>query len=605
MLRRWFVKSFAFIIFAAVMKVFVSIAAALIYAGAVFAGSADTVRVSAAGALPWTYENCVEAIQAAIDSCRPGSVLLFEGGRYDIWPEGAVRKEIYISNTSSEAECPSKEKVIGLHFCGLDSVTVDGAGATLMMHGRITPIAVDSCRNFVMKNITIDFERPGTSELTYTDVAPGRVVMHAHRDTRYDIVGKRINLIGEGWRSNRIHCISFGGRDGHATFSTDWQVLRTCDVEEAAPGELVFSVPEGFAPEAGATLTLRDIIRDRVGALVTGSEDVMFSDVNMRYMHGLGIVSQYSRNITMERVNCRPSAESGRILASSADFMHFSGCSGAVRVVDCKFSGSHDDHINVHGTNLRAEDMIAPDALRLRFMHPQSYGYDAYHAGDTVAFVEPATMLRSGMAVVKSVVRENPRNLIVYFDRRLPDDIRLKATCVENMTCTPTVHVSGCTFERSSTRGILATTPRRVMIENNTFSGLGMAAVLIEGDASGWYESGPVTDVVIRGNRFADCGYNNATHGATIAINPSNTVVSPKAPVHENISIVDNTFDTSGRPVLYAKSTARILFEGNTVAGDGGPVFIFDGCDRVNITGNSMAAPRIESTDCTRIKVRK
>ena len=39
---------------------------------------------------------------------------------------GAVRKEIYISNTSSEVECPSKIKTIGLHMYGLDGITVEG-----------------------------------------------------------------------------------------------------------------------------------------------------------------------------------------------------------------------------------------------------------------------------------------------------------------------------------------------------------------------------------------------------------------------------------------------------------------------------------------------
>lgn len=483
---------------------------------------------------------------------------------------------------------------------------VEGTGATLMMHGKITPIAIDNSCGVTLSNLTVDFERPGTSELTYTEVAPGKVMMKAHRDTRYDIVDGRINLIGEGWRSNRIHCISFSPSTDHATYSGDWSKLEKCPVRELVPGVLEFSVPKDFKPEVGATLTLRDIIRDQVGMLILESRDVRLTDVNMRYMHGLGIVSQYTRGVTMERVNCRPSEESGRILASSADFMHFSGCSGAVSVTDCHFSGSHDDAINVHGTNLRAETLIAPDALRLRFMHHQSYGFDAYHPGDTVMFVDPSTMLRSDMAVVKSVVRENPRNLIVTFDRNVPKNIRLGATCVENMTCTPTVYIGGCTFTRHNTRGILVTTPRKVVIENNTFTRLGMAAILIEGDAEGWFESGPVTDVTIRNNTFIDCGYNGATSGATIALNPSNTVVSPKAPVHENVSITGNRFVIGGdRPVVYAKSTGNLRFTGNEVEGTATPVFIFSGCNNIGVTDNTMPAPEVKQKDCLMVKIHK
>lgn len=78
------------------MKIFPSIILATASLSVVAAP--DTIRVSQFGVYPNTYENSVTGIQAAIDSCRsnPGSVLLFEKGRYDIWPEGAcARKSTY------------------------------------------------------------------------------------------------------------------------------------------------------------------------------------------------------------------------------------------------------------------------------------------------------------------------------------------------------------------------------------------------------------------------------------------------------------------------------------------------------------------------------
>lgn len=66
----------------------------------------DTIRVSNFGAHPYTYENCVTCLQEAISECkRSGArVLSFEKGRYDIWPEGAIRRKYFISNTSTEQE---------------------------------------------------------------------------------------------------------------------------------------------------------------------------------------------------------------------------------------------------------------------------------------------------------------------------------------------------------------------------------------------------------------------------------------------------------------------------------------------------------------------
>lgn len=549
----------------------------------------DTIRATDFGVFPDSFENCIENIQKAIEKCKenPGSILLFELGRYDIWTEGAVKKELYISNTSSETECPSKVKTFGIYLSKLNNVVIEGAGATFMMHGSITPIAVDSCDGLTLKNLSVDFERPAASEFTYRKVEPGLVILEAHRDTRYKIIDGKILLFGEGWLSKKIHCIKHTPGNNHFTYSSDWQTLSKSKATEIAPGLIAFRVPDGFMPEVGSILTLRDIIRSQVGTIINDSRDIVLQDVNMRFMHGLGIVSQYSKNITMTRVNCKPDAGSGRILASSADFMHFSGCSGAVKVEDCTFSGSQDDAINVHGTNLRIVEVMGQKTVNLRFMHHQTYGLNAFHPGDTIAFVNPSTMLRTSYAVVDKVERTDPRHIVVSIDRKLPEGIEINKTCVENITCTPTVHISGYSFTRHSTRGILVTTPRKVVIERNIFNHLGMAAILIEGDAEGWCESGPVQVVTIRDNVFYDCGYNGATYGASIALNPSNRVISPDKPVHENVLITGNRFNTFDRPVLYAKSTGKLFFTDNIVEGDNPPEFILLGCSDVIFAAES------------------
>ena len=214
----------------------------------------------------------------------------------------------------------------------------------------------------------------------------------------------------------------------------------------------------------------------------------------MHYMHGLGIVSQYTRNITMDKVKCMPREGSGRLLAASADMMHFSGCSGKVKIVGCYFAGAQDDPINVHGTNLRAVEKINTRTLNLRFMHGQSYGYNAYFEGDTVAFVKASTMERFASAQVVAVKRLTDRIVQVTFNRDIPGELELNHDCVENISCTPEVEIRHCYFTRTSTRGTLMTTPRKVVIADNTYYKTGMSAILIEGDAEGWYESGPVND---------------------------------------------------------------------------------------------------------------
>ena len=546
----------------------------------------DTVSVADYGIRPHTYADMTGRFRQVLDDCKASGarVLVLEEGRYDFWPAEASRRDWFISNTSSEEECPSKTKTVGLLLEGMEDFVIEGHGATLMFHGKMTMLALDGCRNVVLRDLHFDFERPGGSELTYAKADEGGVEVDLHRDSRYEIVDGRIRLFGEGWQSEKIHCIEYDPSTEHFFYSGGWNVLASSPAEEIAPGRVRFATPPEFRPRVGNTLTVRDIIRDQVGMYLFRSENVTLENLGVHYMHGLGIVSQDSRDITLQQVGCVPREGSGRILASSADFMHFSGCSGKIRILGCRFSGAQDDPVNVHGTNLRAVAKTGRKTLQLRFMHPQSYGFDAFFPGDTAAFVKAASMRRFAQAEVASVRRLSDRVVEVTFDRPVPAGLELDRDCVENMTRTPEVEIRDCFFTRTSTRGTLVTTPRKVVIADNVYCKTGMSAILIEGDAQGWYESGPVKDVLIQGNTFIDCAWNGGPAKAVIALNPSNTVVDPELPVHENVRIVGNRFLISGNPVLYAKSTGGLVFRDNEVEflpgspAPDGPLFLLEGC---------------------------
>ena len=84
------------------------------------------------------------------------------------------------------------------------------------------------------------------------------------------------------------------------------------------------------------------------------------------------------------------------------------------------------------------------------------------------------------------------------------------------------------------------------MVEGNTFQRCQMASILIEDDASGWFESGPVRDLTIRGNRFIGCG---------IQINPHASSFVKGEPVHENIRVTGNHFENAG---VEARGTGKV-----------------------------------------------
>ena len=139
-----------------------------------------------------------------------------------------------------------------------------------------------------------------------------------------------------------------------------------------------------FSPnqfQAGNVLTFRDPYRDNCGGFIHHSKDISLENLQLHFMHGLGIVSQFSENISLLKVAVAPRKNSGRIIAAFADCFHFSGCKGLVRIDSCFTSGSHDDPINVHGTHLKITSVDATKKMIVRFMHHQTYGFDAFLAG--------------------------------------------------------------------------------------------------------------------------------------------------------------------------------------------------------------------------------
>ena len=134
---------------------------------------------------------------------------------------------------------------------------------------------------------------------------------------------------------------------------------------------------------------------------------------------GLGIVSQFSENISLLKVVVAPRENSGRIIASFADCFHFSGCRGLVKIDSCFTSGSHDDAVNVHGTHLQITK-VDGGKITVRFMHHQTYGFDAFFAGDSIAFVDPKTLMPLGTAKLKTAKLINKREMEIEVEGTLP-----------------------------------------------------------------------------------------------------------------------------------------------------------------------------------------
>ena len=246
--------------------------------------------------------------------------------------------------------------------------------------------------------------------------------------------------------------------------------------------------------------------------------------------------------------------------AGFADFVQMSGCRGKVTITDSRFVGAQDDPINIHGTHLKVVGFMGGGRVRLRFMHGQSYGFDAFAEGDEIDFVDVHSLLPLQRARVVGAQRAGDYEVVLSLDRPVSEQVlSADGVAVENVTWTPEVEIRGNYFARTPTRGILVTTRRKVVIADNLFYRLPMSAVLMADDARGWYESGPVADVSVTGNVFVECG------SPVISVAPE--VDRHAGPVHRNIRIEGNTFVMAGGLAVGARATDGLSFRGNSIYG--------------------------------------
>lgn len=531
-------------------------------------GTRAVYRLEHFGARPDNGEDATVAMRRAIAAAaaaeRP-ALLICEPGRYDFYAAEATRAPYFITNTASEAEESDITKTIGIYLQNVRDLTIDGGGALFVFHGKQTMLVLDDCDRIEIRDLSMDYAVPTVTEAKVTGVGADWLAFEAHADSRYEIDGGRLHWIGDGWSFREGPMQAFDPiRD--RTWRIDNLIEAASVATEERPGRVLLRFDGSGAGmltgiEPGFILQCRDGIRDQVGVFLLNSRDVTLERVGLHFMHGLGVVGQCSERLTFSRLTLAPRPETGRTVAAFADLIHLMGCKGKISIVDSLFSGAHDDAVNVHGTYLRIQSRPAPDRLRVRFMHPQSYGFDAFRVGDELEFAGASTLTAIGAGRVAAVERLGDRMLELTLAEPAPAAVG-EGDVVENATWTPEVHIAGNRFARIPTRGILLTTRRPSVIENNTFERMRMSAVWIEGDASSWFESGPVRDVTIRGNRFVDCG---GVVCPVIAIMPAIPEPNAERPVHQGVRILDNRFETRDAAVLAGCGARGLAFVGNEI----------------------------------------
>ena len=489
-------------------------------------------------------------------------------GKYVFMSKNAENREIFISNTVAENEFEDVQKSnirkIGFAIENVKNMEIDCNDSIFIIDGNMTNAFINNCENIVLKNLTIATVKPNIHKLTVVKASPFYVTFKIDESSDFKEENGEYYWYGTDYKMSFTDFKNSGWWIPTATPDNYFHIKRSGahPFQDASNirqiSDRVFNVryltPKDFVD--GQIFYIFHIIRDQVGILIDNSKKITLKNVKQNYNPAFALIAQNSENITLENLDFVPFEDSEVDFCSRADFMQFSMCRGKIAVRDCNFDGAGDDACNLHGIYFKIYEKNK-DRLTLEFPHPQTYGLNCIKEGDTLAFVDPETLLEVGRTkVLKAALRENHFYdvTIATFDAPLG-----VGGVVENLSTNPDFEFSGNTINRIVTRGLLATTRGKIRIENNKFLNTGMSGILISDDAKEWFESGCVKDVVIRGNAFMNC------EGDAILVKPENTKFN--GPIHRNILIENNLFVLNDNHAINVSCSSEVVIRNNTYAG--------------------------------------
>lgn len=488
--------------------------------------------------------------------------VVFDKGTYYLDSEKCKKYMLYITNTVGDEEFSDDEtphlNAVPFYFSGISNVIFDGGNSVFVIDGKVTNIAMENCKNITLKNIEIRHSHPDMHELKVVHKGLFSVDFEIDRDSQYEFENGKLNFYGKDYcvsadeSALNAHWIGLIRKETPQKMKrVKHPLFSAVKISDLGNRKIRVTYSNTLRFNIGDCFYLFDVRRQFAGTFVNKSENVTLENIKQRFNYSLALVAQDSENITVDSVEFAPENNSARKMASAADFIQICMCRGNVSIKNSYFDGAGDDSLNVHGVHFKITD-IKDNHLTVRFMHPQSHGFNPLRVGDRIAYINTDTLLEEGTAVIEK------SELLNEYDIRLTVSNTDKAkvgNVIEDINACPNLEFENNKMTRIITRGLLITTRGRVNVSNNHFVSTTMSGILLSDDAKSWYESGMCKDVTIENNTFDYCGQ------TPILIKPENRVYA--GAVHKNIKLIGNTFKKYSGYCIKAKNTDCIMFKNN------------------------------------------
>lgn len=496
-----------------------------------------------------------QIIQSTLDEAKKysNSTIIIPPGTYILTSEVAIKTMNDVINgkygdnpepTMFKADFPFS---IGLNLDGHDGTNLMAYGVTFLVNGFMEPISVTNCHNVTLKGFTIDHIRKPYSkgiiqsyEVKDTEAKSGSIIVRF--DDFYPI--SKTTIMPR-------YCVY--------NFFNQRFFLDMCMTSREFLGNQTFRFNMTNMPEyslVNQEFYIWHSYHSRPAIMLDESSNIKLFDVTINSQPGMGIVASHCDNVFFERLHVVPSHKEN--LSTNTDATHFVSCKGNIFFRDCEFKGHGDDAANVHtfyhdfkildGTKIKGFQTVPTHSLKL----------DYPDIGDEMQLVDRKTLVPKGTYKVLDVEKNKDYYIATLDSQILNEDVD---NCfLADLTRSPFVTFENCTFKNHWARSILLKC-RKGLIQNCLFDSSTVQAIHIAPEAA-WHEGIACENMVIKNNRFVNCGIigHCKVGGIKIEISAEN----PVGQLQKNICIENNYFDLPETDYAISISNAEdVKIKGN------------------------------------------
>lgn len=471
------------------------------------------------------------------------SKIVFPRGRYEV----ENTKSIFLLNellsgNFKMAKCENPLAKLNK----TDNIEIDGGGVHLVFSGLLFPFDFVKCNNVTISDITVDWKRPIFSEGTVLECSGDELTVKI--DDEYPVSG------GEPVVSYQDYNPSDGSLTGFCVFE-NIDSFKLIGKQTA-----VLKHRDAFNVKKGNRIVLRHMYAYSSCFHFYKCKNVSIKNVTLNTALGMGIICHRCTDVNFENLSVLP--QSGRLISTNTDATHLISCMGDVKYKNCSFTSMGDDACNVHGFYMICKKIIDErHAVFCIRASVQDGILEIPDVNDKIEFISGITLKAfSESEVISKKSGSNPREVILEFKDPLPDNYSC-GDFIANISKTAKLIFDSCRVSDVRGRGVLVQT-RGAIIENSVFSNCTGQGIHID-TAVGWDESVGTRDIVIKNNKFLNCGYGMTKYCDACALVIETECEKPEAGVHGNITVSGNYIDSSNVGMLI-RCSKDVTVENNT-----------------------------------------